>query len=98
MDACEAKVDLETVTYFPFLFSARWERAEAAELFDSGLVRPSRMTFEAADAAFADVTFGGATWESALPAAVLEALPVEGFVKTEEAFDAVFGPVVFLVM
>jgi hypothetical protein len=56
------------------------------------------MTFEAADAAFADVTFGGATWESALPAAVLEALPVEGFVKTEEAFDAVFGPVVFLVM
>ena len=82
----------------PFFLSVRCDRADAAELFDSGLVRPSRITFEAADAAFAEVTFGSATWESALPAAVLEAFPVEGFVKTEEAFEAVFGPVVFLVM
>ena len=56
------------------------------------------MTFDAAEAAFADVTFGGATCERALPAAVFEALPVEELLRTEEAFVATLAPVAFLVI
>jgi hypothetical protein len=38
-----------------FFLGARCERAEAAAVFDALLVRPSRKTFDAAFAAFADV-------------------------------------------
>ena len=43
------------VTYFPFLFG-RWDKALAAAVLDALLVRLSRRTFEAAVAAFEDVT------------------------------------------
>ena len=43
--------------YFAF-FGARWLRADPAAVFDVLLVRPSRSTFEAADAALALVFRG----------------------------------------
>ena len=38
-----------------------WARAEPAADFEALLVRPSRRTFDASDAAFAEVTFEGDT-------------------------------------
>jgi len=60
------------------------------------LVRLSRNTFEAADAAFDDVTFFGAfVCDSALPPAVLDFLPVLELRSVFEALDAAFGLVTF---
>jgi hypothetical protein len=73
-----------------------WESAEPATDFDAELVRPSRSTFEAAVAAFFDVTFVGLTWASVLPAALFDAFPVEALDKTLDAFLATFGFVVFV--
>ena len=56
--------------------------AEPAADLDAALVRPSLNTAEAAPAALAEVTFCGATWASELPAALLDALPVEALVRT----------------
>jgi hypothetical protein len=42
------------MTYFRF-FGARCDSADAAAVFDALLVRPSRSTFDAAFAAFAEV-------------------------------------------
>lgn len=69
-----------------FLVVCRCESAEPAALFEAALVRPSRSTCEALDAALDDVTFlGAATCERALPAAVFEFLPVEPFERTCDA-------------
>jgi hypothetical protein len=60
------------------------------------LVRPSRSVFEAADAALEDVVFLGALdWESALPAALFDALAVDLLVSVLDALDAALPPVVF---
>ena len=58
-----------------FLF--RWAKVDPAALFAAALVRPSRSTVDAAVAAFAEVTFAGATWASALPALDFEFEPVD---------------------
>jgi hypothetical protein len=63
---------------------------------DAALVRPSRSTFDAAVAAFVDVTFGGLTCASELPAALFDDFPVEVLDNTFDAFLAAFGPVVFV--
>jgi len=60
------------------------------------LVLPSPNTFEAALAAFEDVTFAGAlVWDSALPAAVFDFDPELELVKVFDALEAAFEPVTF---
>jgi hypothetical protein len=50
---------------------------------------------EAADAALEDVVFLGAfDWESELPAALFDALPVDLLVSVLDALDAALPPVV----
>lgn len=49
-----------SLLYFFFLPDGRWERALPAPDFVALLVLPSRRTFEAALAAFLEVTFFGA--------------------------------------
>ena len=44
----------EIITTYYFFFA--WDNADPAALFDAALVRPSRNTFDAAVAAFAEVT------------------------------------------
>ena len=57
-------------------------------------MRPSRKVFEAALAAFFDVTFLGAfVCDKALPAADFELFPVEDFFKVFDALLAAFFPV-----
>lgn len=69
--------------------------ALAAADLDAALVRPSRRTDDAAVAAFDDVVFAGAPdWDSALPAAVFDREPVEGFWSVFDAFEAARPPVV----
>lgn len=60
----------------------RCDRAEPAALFEAALVRPSRITCEAAVAALADVTLLFPVWARVLPAAVFEACPVAVLDKT----------------
>lgn len=82
-------------SYF-FLLTPRWASADPAALLEATLVRPSRKTADAAVAAFADVVLGGATWDRALPAADLDALPVESLDRTEEELFATLPPVIFV--
>lgn len=67
------------------------ERADPAALLDAVLVLPSRSTCEAFVAAECDVTLEFPAWDSALPAADLDALPVEGLDKVLLALFAVVG-------
>ena len=81
-------------TYF---FRGACANALAAADFDAGLVRPSRKTFDAADALEADVCFAGEdACDSALAAADLEAAPVFGLLRVFDAAVAAFGLVVLL--
>lgn len=60
------------------------------------LVLPSPKTFDAAVAAFDDVTFDGAlVWDNALPAEVFDFDPVLELVKVFDALEAAFEPVTF---
>jgi hypothetical protein len=78
------------------LFDGFCERALPAADFDAALVRPSRSVLDAALPALAEVDFPGAlTWDSALPAAVFDAAPVDLLPKVFEAWDAALFPVVF---
>jgi len=58
---------------------------------ESSLVRPSRRTFEAADAASADVLSADFACVRALAAAVFDAEPVDGLRSTREAAFAADG-------
>lgn len=71
-------------------------RAEPAADLDAALVRPSLRTAEAAVAAFADVTFDGATCASELPAALFDALPVDPLERTVDDLVATLGLVTFV--
>jgi hypothetical protein len=62
------------------------------------LVRPSRKTFDAAFAAFGDVTFVVFLCDRALPAADFDALPVPPDVSVFDAFDAALPDVFFPAM
>ena len=63
---------------------------------DAALVRPSRSVLDAAEAAFAEVTFLGALrWERALPPAVLDFLPVDPLRIVLDAAVAALFPVTF---
>lgn len=76
----------------------RCANALAAAVFDAAPVLPSRSTFEAAVAAFAEVDSAELrTWVSVLPAAVLDASPVFDDARTLAAAVAAFDPVVLLV-
>jgi len=67
-----------------------------AALFESLLVLPSLKVFEAAAAAFGDVTFAGAlVCDNALPAAVFDFEAVLELVKVLDALEAAFEPVTF---
>lgn len=93
------KLDANSFVVHFFRLVCRCDNADPAALFDAALVRPSRSTFDALDAAPDEVTLlGAATCESALPAAVFEFLPVEPFAKTCDALWAAFGPVTLLFM
>lgn len=65
---------------------------------EPALVLPSLRTADAAEAALGEVTLPGEAWERALPAAVLEDLPVEELERTPEEVVATRGLVTFLVM
>jgi hypothetical protein len=80
----------------PAYFFLACAKAEPAADFEAALVLPSRSTAEAAVAALADVTFGGDTWESELPAAVRDALPVDVLVRTLEDLLATLELVTFV--
>ena len=86
--------------YFFFLAAfSRWDKALPAAVLDALLVRPSRRTLDAVEAAFAEVFFLGAlVWLRALPAAVFEPFPVDLLVMVFEALEAAFFPVTFLGM
>lgn len=71
-------------------------RAEPAADLDAELVRPSLRTAEAAVAAFAEVTFDGATCASELPAALFDALPVDPLERTVDDLVATLGLVTFV--
>jgi hypothetical protein len=73
-------------------------RADPAADFDAALVLRSLSTADAAVAAFREVTFGGDTWDSELPAALLDALPVEALESTPEDLLATLELVTFLAM
>ena len=64
--------------------------------FDALLVLPSRKTFDAALAAFFEVTLLGAfVCDKALPAAVLDLRPVDLLLSVFDALLAAFGLVTF---
>jgi hypothetical protein len=66
-----------------------WDNALAAADFDALLDRPSRRTFDAAEAAFDEVVFLGAfVCERALAAADLDFLLVDLLRRTDDAFFA----------
>ena len=72
----------------------RCDNVLAAADFDALLLRPSRNTFDAADAARADETlFGAFVWANALPADVLDFEPVDLLRIVLDALDAAFLPV-----
>jgi hypothetical protein len=67
-----------------------------AALFESLLVLPSLKVFDAAVAAFDDVTFAGAlVCDSALPAAVFDFEAVLELVNVFDALEAALEPVTF---
>lgn len=71
------------------------ESALPAADLDAAPVRPSRITLEAALAAFGDVVFLGAlVCERALPAAVRDFALVDPLASVFEALDAALMPVV----
>ena len=70
------------------------DKALPAADLDFLFVRPSRRTFDAALAAFVDVTFCVLRCDSALPAADFEALPTPPEVRVFEAFDAALPDVI----
>jgi hypothetical protein len=73
--------------------------AEPAAVFEVLLVLAFRSVFEAAVAALAEVTLGGAlVCDSADPAADFAVLLVEGFLNTFEAAEAAFFPVTSLIL
>lgn len=65
-----------------------WERALPAADFAALLLRPSRKTLDAVDAAFFEVTLEVLLCDKADPAADLEAFPVDGFLRVLEALVA----------
>lgn len=78
-----------------FAYLPRCESALPAADFDAAEVRPSRSTFDAADAARADVrSLFVRLWVNVLPAAVRELRPVLLDASTFAAAFAAFGPVV----
>lgn len=85
-----------------FLEEGFCDRALPAADFDVLLVRPSRRTWDAALAAFGDVTFVVFRCDKALPAADLDALPVTPDFNVFEALEAalpdVFFPAIGLVL
>jgi hypothetical protein len=74
------------------------DNAEPAALLEAALVRPSCRTFEAAVAAFAEVTLLLPVWDNVLPAADFEAVPVEELDRTLLAFLAAAVPVTLVAM
>lgn len=82
--------------YLFFFFA--WDSAEAAADLEAALVLPSLRTADATEAALGEVTFPGEAWERALPAAVLEDLPVEELERTPEEVVTTRGLVTFLTM
>lgn len=83
------------INYF-FLFAGFCANALPAALFAALLVLPSPKIFEAALAAFDDVTLAGAlVCDSALPAAVFDFDPVLALVNVFDALEAAFEPVTF---
>ena len=73
-----------------------WLRALAAADFEASDVRPSRMVFEAASAASADVLRSGCpACDSALAAALFDAALVFGSLKVFDAALAALSLVVF---
>jgi len=62
---------------------------------DFALVRPSRSVFDAAVAAFLEVTFFVFDCANALPAAALDLAPVDGDFRVLEAAVAALGLVFF---
>jgi len=83
---------------FEAVFLALCDNADAAADLDSLLVRPSRRTLDAAEAAFDEVSLEVFLCERALPAADLELLPVSLLESTEDAFFAALPPVDFPAM
>jgi hypothetical protein len=72
------------------------DSALAAADLEAALVRPSRITDEAAVAALDDVVLAGAAvCESALAAAVFDRAPVEPLCIVRDALDAALLPVTF---
>jgi hypothetical protein len=93
------KLDANSLVVHFFWLVCRCESADPAALLEAALVRPSRSTCDALDAAADEVTLlGAATCASALAAAVFEFLPVELFAKTCDALWAAFVPVTLLFM
>ena len=82
------------IRYFFFVCA----RAEPAADLEDALVRPSLRTWDAAVAAFAEVTFGGATCERELPAADFELWPVEALDRTRDDLVATLELVTFVAM
>lgn len=80
-----------------FFFLAVCAKALPAADFDALLVRPSSKTFEAAEAALADVCFAGAfRCDNALPPAVFDFEPVDLLRIVLDALLAAVLPVTFL--
>lgn len=82
---------------YPFFFFA-WDSAEAAADLEAALDLPSLRTADATEATLDEVTFPGEAWERALPADLLEDLPVEELERTPEEVVATRGLVTFLAM
>lgn len=84
--------DRQPNLYFFFFGEGFWARALPAADFDVLLVRLSRKTFDAALAAFEEVTFFGAfVCDNALPADVLDLAPVLLFRIVFDALLAALG-------
>jgi hypothetical protein len=79
------------------LESFAWASALAAADFEAALVRPSRRTDEAAEAASGEVCFfGELVCDNALAAAAFDFALVLGLLSTLEALEAALEPVVLL--
>jgi hypothetical protein len=90
--AAESTVQQDQL-YFFFLEPGRWESALAAADFDALLLRPSRSTLDALEAAFFEVTLEVLLCDIAEPAADFDALPVELPLRVVEALVAALFPV-----
>ncbi len=79
-----------------FFLPLAWLNALPAADFDALLVRPSRITAEAALAALGEVTrLGALVCDNALPAAVFDFEPVEGVRSVFDELRAAAGRVTF---